>query len=30
LIEILRGESKTPQQHVLKADLIIRGSTGKV
>ncbi|MBP1714338.1 MAG: transcriptional regulator, LacI family [Deltaproteobacteria bacterium] len=29
LIENIRGESQTPQQHVLEANLIIRGSAGK-
>jgi len=29
LIETIRGESKTPQQYVLEANLIIRGSTTK-
>jgi DNA-binding LacI/PurR family transcriptional regulator len=30
LIETILGESKTPQQYVLEADLIVRGSTAKI
>ena len=30
LIENIRGESQAPQQYVLEANLIIRGSTGKM
>lgn len=30
LIENIRGESRAPQQHVLEANLIVRGSTGKI
>ena len=30
LIENIRGESRTTQQYVLEANLIIRGSTGKI
>lgn len=30
LIETILGESKLPQQYVLEANLIIRGSTAKI